>query len=39
VTAATFDDREVLVTSGGIEPRALKRWIVADLTRTVTAER
>lgn len=37
VTAAAFEDREVLVASGTVDPAALKRWIVAELARTATA--
>jgi hypothetical protein len=36
VSTAAFEDREVLVANGGLDPAALKRWIVAELTRTAT---
>lgn len=39
VTAATFEDREVLVAAGRIDPAVLKRWVVAELTRTASAGR
>jgi hypothetical protein len=39
VLAAAFEDREVLVASGRIDPAALRRWIVAELTRTAIAGR
>lgn len=34
VTDAMFEDREVLVARGRIDPAALKRWVVAELART-----
>jgi hypothetical protein len=39
VIAATFEDREVLVASGTVDPVVLKRWVVAELTRAAAAER
>jgi hypothetical protein len=37
VTAAAFEDREVLVVSGDVDPGALKRRVVAELTRRASA--
>jgi hypothetical protein len=37
VIAAAFEDREILVARGRIDPVELKRFVVAELTRTASA--
>ncbi len=34
VTEAEFEDREILIVRGRVDPDSLKRWVVAELTRS-----